>query len=323
MIASEAYCQPCDMPIHTRIFDGGMEEVVRSIEHGRIPVSQTLTGSIGEFADTASMEEALSLARYGWYAGGAAIQDLMDRNFRVVPGQRRELYQEDIHDVAGDDFDLGRYVTGQTDYMERAIEDNPGYTPGRFLNVLIDRNYNKHVGPEEFLAHSTTIAAAVLSLEDRGIQVGVGLMNRMWNITGRATKKVGIEYYTPLKNPHEPLNLPQLAFTLAHGSMPYRIETAIMDQEPDEAIRRYLCSGEYVNHHADGSKSGYGGRALGRKLCQEHIPQFMRITREGIILGGEMYDGTPASVERILDTVNHNYEAMQARDRERARQSRY
>jgi hypothetical protein len=315
MIKAETFCQPCNATVYSRIYDGGMEEAVTHIENGRIPIKETGCGISGEHAGTKSIEEALQLARYGWYAGSAAIQDLIDENIgHIIPGQRQAIGYEDTYDVIGDEFDLGRYITGQSDYMER-YDDMPLPIPGRYLNILIEPFINMYTRSRELLRHGTTVAAAIIALEAQGIQVGAGLMSRFYGKpSGR--RDTLLEYYIPLKNPGEPLDIPKLAFTVTHPSMSRRIEPALMDQE-DTALRQLFYIGREFPLIYKGEECGYG-LAREKPIPQDHIPEYMRITREGIILGGELYDGSQASVNVILDTVNKQYEAMQARDRVRA-----
>lgn len=214
------------------------------------------------FTHTGTFGEALALARDGWPEGEQHIRRLSLAMFdRVSTLIERPVYR---YDVEGSDFDVARVVDGEPEHwtrQETITTEDPGR---RVVRIVLNIAASAGVGANEIRAKGAAVAALAELLDHagHGSQIDIAAP-----FEGSGTRS---EVHARIKDADQPLDLPRVAFALAHPSCLRRIVWAIREGHPP-AIRRaqsvdahggYATPADVVNEYDKGDlyigRSYYG-----------------------------------------------------------------
>lgn len=173
-----------------------------------------------------SWTEAVTLARDGWPEGERQIKrlslDLFDRISSMI---ERPVYR---YDVEGSDFDVARVVDGEPECWTR---EETILTEGRRIVRIVCAGFvSAGVDPDVVNARGAAVCALaeLLTYAGHGVQIDLCF-------AGSGHNGGHSEAWVTLKAPEQPLDLPRLAFALAHPSSFRRIMFAIGEGWPEWA----------------------------------------------------------------------------------------
>jgi hypothetical protein len=193
---------------------------------------------------TATYEEAVKLARYGWESGLNQVLSLKEEIDRKVAEYVPKLSV--THDVAGDMVDIDRMMQGDPEHMME-WQIRPIYT--RVINITVDCAVSASVSSKVIKARGAVIGSLIDAFERMRVPTSVTVAWRSAGSGGTGTPStfsVGIE----AKRPGETLDLDKLMFLVAHPSASRRIIFSHKENLP-AAMRK----AHGVREHGDG---GYG-----------------------------------------------------------------
>ena len=155
------------------------------------------------FTGTASYAETVALLRAGWPAGAEQARALSAQLSADTSDAMTAERPAPIWDVAGDDADVSRYLSGEPENM---VAWMPEVVPaaGRVVRLLLGGRVAFHVTEEMMKAAAVMVAAAADALEARGVRVEVVVAYAMqW-------QKTHLEIRHRLKAAEEALDLPRV-----------------------------------------------------------------------------------------------------------------
>ena len=177
-----------------------------------------------QFTGTPSYAAAERLMRDGWPAGAEEARKLS----AALTSQMAEALTTErpapVWDVAGDDADVDRFLSGEPENMVAWLPDAVP-AAGRVVRLLLGGRVAFHVGESAMQRAAVMIAAAADVLEARGVRVEVVVSYAVeW---GRV-----LEIRHRLKAAEEPLDLPRLVAGM-HPSAFRRVAFRWMETQPD------------------------------------------------------------------------------------------
>lgn len=221
---------------------------------------------------TSSMEEAMDLMRYGWEEGRLKLKKAIGKiAIDELVGKRCTVDQ--ISDYTGDEVDIYRFLSGDPENMvEYHLEDSKY---GKQANMLVNCSLSSSVSPERIIKRGAAIYSVIEALRAEGYALGLTMVES--SKPERYSKKhkiYGIEYYIPIIEPGNYLDIDTASFCLAHPSFLRRAMFAVNETEKDK-IRK--VAGFY-------SGGGYG---VPSKIFSKIPPNSFVINKgEGIDLKG-------------------------------------
>jgi hypothetical protein len=212
---------------------GSYYDLLDTAANGQCEMSQRSsrrTNNSG-FNDASSFEQALDRATYGWPENtrrlrelAASITDDVVQRVRITEFRRSE---ED-----GIGVDLDCYLAGEPDCLLR-LHEQPA--PGcESVRIVLNACAAAHVGTEMLQAKGAAVAALAQALERAGKRVEI--------VVAAAIDGVGsshLETYFPAKREDEPMQLDQLAFSVASGDILRRFIFAEWETLPANIRERF------------------------------------------------------------------------------------
>lgn len=237
--------QQGDREVHVRQLEG-VGEAVLYMQHAE--AQQRESGIPGESLDrcvtgwrgTASMDEAIELARFGWeegrrqllrQVGRVAVDELVGRRLAVDP----------TPSYSGDEVDIDNFLMGRPDHMvEYPLRYDAG---GKQATVLMNCSVGASVSVERIVRRGAAVLAAIEGLRAEGYSLGLTMMQAS---KGRAVNTV-FEYHIPVVHPGDFLDMDTAAFCVAHPSFLRRLIVALNEHEPTDLRRamRFYRGGGY------------------------------------------------------------------------------
>jgi hypothetical protein len=165
-----------------------------------------------DFTGTKSFDEATKLLKYGWPEGVKQLKTDLDNIKRATAPALEPFF-----DVAGEEPDIGRYLSGDPENM---VEYHSVNDEGiKFLDIYICYAYNWTHSTKQIIRRGATILANIDSLEANGYRCRlIGYQSASFR-KRRARKKTGLQVEVLLKDYDEPLELDRMAFALVNPSM--------------------------------------------------------------------------------------------------------
>lgn len=192
------------------------------------PVSDDRSPSTTRWARSASLDEALRLAKSGWPEGlrkVRKVKDDLDRSIGELVGI------EASYQVAGDEVDVGVTLSGEPENMIEYALVNVDKPVVRFVVGLAA---SASVKPEEYYNRGAAVCAVIDHLESEGIRCEVVL--KIDVISGYAITN-NFHEVVELKRASEPLDIDKLAFALAHPSTLRRLYFRIAESRSVEEYK--------------------------------------------------------------------------------------
>lgn len=209
------------------------------------------------FSGTATLEEAASLARYGWHDIRADIDATLSQiTPRLAEVTRRRITRS--RSVAGGAVNVARLLSGDPRCMTRTrLTAQP--TTGPLIRILVNGSASCAVSAERIKRRG----AAVVSLVEAITLCGA---NSTVTIAFPGSSGAKDQYlhasFVDIKREESALDIDALMFAAAHPSMLRRIMFAAWETEPEDIRRR---------HGYGNGKNGYSG--YGRSVRLEDCPQ--------------------------------------------------
>lgn len=172
-----------------------------------------------------SWEQCLRMAREGW-PEGLKLVEAITAKFEHITASKL-MRPQVAYDVAGDCVDVGRYVTGEPENMmiwEEAEIENAG----KIVRIEANLSASSGISAAQMAIRGAAVCALVDALEQCGKSVELTLCF--------ATKggRRRMEFYVPVKQAGEPLEMDRLAFMMAHAGMFRRIGFACLENAPEQ-----------------------------------------------------------------------------------------
>lgn len=170
---------------------------------------------------------SLKLAHEGWPEGRHMVEELSFIVVETVIKSTEDVFQEKMHgDVAGSLVDVPKYLAGLPESM---ISFDPVYSPNKIIRIGVSTAFTWDMDAATIARRGAAIAALVDVLEMQRVRVEVVAQARVE--AGYMTTKhnVASEWFVYVKRANSPLQMDQLAFTLAHPAMLRRIGFAVME----------------------------------------------------------------------------------------------
>ena len=167
------------------------------------------TGS-RDFTGTKSFAEATEYLKYGWPEGVTELKTELDN---LKPATAPAL--ECIFDVAGEEPDIGRFLSGEPENMvEYQTVNRDGI---KFVDVYVCYSYNCSWSTRDVIKRGAAILSNIDGLEANGYRCRIiGYQSAQYN---RRRKKTGLQVTVLLKDYNEALELDRMAFCLVSPSM--------------------------------------------------------------------------------------------------------
>ena len=221
----------------------------------------SITGT-DRFTGTASLDDAIMLARRGWPDGLKTIERLRAEIDKALAG--KVPVNEPSFDISGDWLDVGRYLSGEpenfgtmVDYGKRT--DAP---IASIIRLVVNVATSAPIGEQTTLTRGAAAIVLVDMLERHGIRVRVDLVD----VTTNHTKTEALENYVTVKEEGEPVNLDKLAFFLAHRSSLRRLFFSVAEHQPDSVRRLFGIGQDFGSYGLPGTASDRGDVYLDRIL---------------------------------------------------------
>jgi hypothetical protein len=228
------------MAIHDRRYS--YDDWLTHCAKGPIAGAASRYGDSG-FCGTKTFAEAMDLARKGWPEGLAAVKAMAEQIWRVVGQEVKKL--EFNYEVAGDDVDVGRFLTGEPENMLEYIEE-PSVGRGKIVHIYVNTVASCGISKETMYYRGAAVLALVDALEKLGFSCCVQTIDA---ISERWTgDKNVLRYNVTLREAGEALDMDRLAFALAHASWLRRLIFSAMEQESPELRKQFsVPNGCYGN----------------------------------------------------------------------------
>ena len=167
------------------------------------------TGS-KKFTGTKSFDEATGFIKHGWPEGVKKLKTELD-NIKKVTAPALEC----IFDVAGEEPDVGRYLSGEPENMvEYQTVNRDGI---KFIDIYVCYSYNCSWSTRDVIKRGATILSNIDGLEANGYRCKIiGYQSAQYS---RRRKKTGLQVTVLLKDYNEALELDRMAFCLVSPSM--------------------------------------------------------------------------------------------------------
>lgn len=193
-----------------------------------------------EWAGSRSYEEAMELATKGWHKGA---EDIATMSRPVIDGLtsiiERPVYN---FDVEGQSLDIGQYLNGDPEcFVRQSVENVEGWGV-QHLRIVYNQSVSAAVDAETLLSRGSLVVALVEALEFAGrrVELWVGASINFGN--GQS------EMYTRVKRSEGELDLPMLAFSVAHPSAFRRLMFAGIELLPKAEEWRYTPGYGWPTH---------------------------------------------------------------------------
>ena len=193
--------------------------------------SQDTDSESVEWTGTKNWNEAIKFAQYGWPTGTKKLKKALD-NLKGATAPALEC----SFDVAGEEVDIGRFLTGDPENM---IEYNPVNREGiKFVEVYISFAYHCGHTAKDVIKRGAIILSNIDALEANGYRCKIIGYSKNGYRSGRSYK--GLELEVVLKEYDEALELDRMAFCLINPSMLRRLGFKLIERfNPKQANKNY------------------------------------------------------------------------------------
>lgn len=172
----------------------------------------------------ASWAESLKLAQVGWTGADQEIAKIASTLGEVFGSQGEQMAF--VRDVCGEEYDIGAFVEG---IPECAWRPTPEITKRRgHFAIVVPIGGACSLSDESFKLQGALVCALVKILEDAGQSCEVAIES----LSGTDYRvSYGYRMHVPIKAAGDPLDMPFLAFAVAHAATFRRFVFATMEQD--------------------------------------------------------------------------------------------
>lgn len=231
---------PCQMPDH---------------ERSSITGAEIFTGS-------ASLADAVKLARNGWQGGTAEIERLRAKIAKRLEGVIPVL--EPRFGSTGRRIHMGRYLAGMPDPFVSLVDSGlrVAATIPKIVHLVCNVTVSGSIGADVILRRGAAMIVLIDTLERHGIRCKVDLVHCS---RARDENAPVLETRVTVKREYEPVSLGVLAFMLAHPSSQRRLLFAVREHEP-AAVRKTYGIGHGLGYGLPAESADQGDAYIGRVL---------------------------------------------------------
>lgn len=184
-----------------------------------------------DFTSTYSFDEAFKLAQTGWFEGAEKSKKISEPIFNHVSSL---MEKSDItHDVEGIQVDIARYLDGEPECWQQWVPTIVEGTGHRIVRLVFNGFVSASVPNETIERVGGTLVALIELLEYAGIRVEV-MYDMVFTTQYTANYPINVEAHVKIKSADQPLDVPRLAFALAHPSSFRRIAFSFLEQHTAE-----------------------------------------------------------------------------------------
>jgi hypothetical protein len=199
-------------------------------------------------------DQAINLAERGWPEGLEKMTSLKG-DLKVNQGDMAERH---IHQFteAGDEPDVGRFVSGETECMlDYQIQFVP--TTGRVVKLVVSIAASCGVQAKSIFRKGAVAVMVADMLERHGLRAEIVVAHAITReIKGKDAGATGALSTIMVKRPDQPVELDRLAFMLAHPAVLRRLMLHTLEQNTNEVFCRHI--GEFHGYPAEIDNLGDG-----------------------------------------------------------------
>lgn len=217
------------------------------------------------FTHTASLDEAIDLARTGWKGGTDEIAKLRAE----INGQIRGWIPATdlVYSMRGKSFDMGRYVAGRPDCARKRVDNSrerEARIPKR-IHMVVNISATAKISRSAMLRRGA--AAVVLSdlLQRRGKHVSIDVVRVVSNRLNEPSAPKH-EIRVRIKEAGAPANIDKLAFMLGHPSALRRLMWSACEHEPDNVRKTFGFGKDCGSYGIPAESDDQGDIYIGRML---------------------------------------------------------
>jgi len=217
-------------------------------------VSTTL-GKVDWFG-TSSFEEAVRLAEHGWPDGLARIKTLSSKLKPLMTEQTERHISRFCE--AGDEVDIGRYVTGEPECM---VDYEMKIVPaaGRVVKILANVSASCGIDTEQMFMRGAAAVMLADLVEQSGLRSEIWISSAGHCYDGGPGK---VDMRVCIKKPDQPLEMDRVAFMLANPSVFRRLMFMAYEQLTRAEWNKHIGEGYTLPCSAPTSNNEIGVDAL-------------------------------------------------------------
>lgn len=184
------------------------------------------------WAGTATLTEAIRLARTGWPEGVVRVRELIHRiDLRKLYPHSERLVRS--LDVAGEEPDIGLFLAGEPEHMatlwERKLRER-----GKVVRIILNRSACCDVHSERIVRRGVAIMLAFEVMRILGYSPELIISYAV-----RDHRNQHLEHFIPTLRAGDAVNLDTLGFMMIHPSVLRRLVFAVEECESEE-IREWF-----------------------------------------------------------------------------------
>lgn len=194
-----------------------------------------------------SWKETIRLANEGWEEGSAMVEAYASKFIDLLGSQLK--IDEYFYDVSGQDFDLDRVLIGEPEAWLNTEQVEVKAPALQTLRLAVNIGASAAVSAETLKRKGAAIVALVALLERTRRSVEVALITRDCSSYGNAED--GFNFNLTVKEAGQSIDIPKLAFCLAHVNMLRRLQFAVMESDWKGMPTAYGYSSDFRKPEAD------------------------------------------------------------------------
>ena len=179
-------------------------------------------------------KEAKKMAISGWREGMLEIEKYRAKIAPIITEKVLRIRQ--TYSISGYNVDVGAYLSNEPEcFISREYEER-NY-PGKIFKLVASISFSAAISPETIIQRGAMICALIDAIEYAGHRVEVVCNNSLSACdskqcrTGKLKNKGWFEIAVNVKKANQPLEMTDLAFTLAHPAMLRRIMFSVAELE--------------------------------------------------------------------------------------------
>jgi len=182
---------------------------------------------------TWSFQEAMHLARYGWFEGLNEIKNLKKIRFPAREYLEQNYDFQTIYSVTGGSVNIERYLSNVPNCMRHMHVSAKHSLPARIQKILIIGDYHAKINTSDIIAHGYEVYQIIEALEMVNVQTEITIafsnnQGEMW----ASNDYDFYEVYIKIKNTQDIMYPEKLLFCVAHPAMLRRLVFSEQEKNP-------------------------------------------------------------------------------------------
>lgn len=201
--------------------------------------SLKVDGSFNAFSQTKTIEEAFTLATFGWKEGRNIITKLTkeynDVILKLFPTQEWSTILNPS--ISGEIVNIEAALTNQPETMLHFAEDEEKVqllSSGKMQRIIVNAGFTSAINVDTIFNRGAIIGCIINSMELAGFRTELYMTHPRVGDWGNGD--IRVTYNTKIKSFNEDLDLGLLAFCLCHPSVNRRLIFGLLEQEREDWI---------------------------------------------------------------------------------------